>query len=73
MFTKAVLIKRKSLDRLIEVEDYVPIGKEYLVDPESIRCVDLMNLEFRKVHQKDMILCNNGKLLPVELLKIGDS
>jgi hypothetical protein len=70
-FVTATLIKKKSEDGLIEVNEDVPLGKKYKVDPKSIKTVNLRNVELGRNHEKDMIRCHDGSLFPIELLKIG--
>lgn len=72
MIVKATLVKRKTDDGLWEVNDDVPIGKEYLVNPNWIRKITAYNLLKRVYHKRDMILCDNDEWFPVELLKIEE-
>lgn len=69
-WTKATLIKRKTNDGFWEVEDNVPIGKEYMVDRKSIKVVKAYNIPSNVFHKAMVIKCSEGVLFPLELLKL---
>lgn len=67
---RATLIRLRSADGLMEMNEDVRIGKSYEVIPGTERVVTLFNTKTGQVHEKTMILCTDYSLLPVELLRI---
>lgn len=68
----ATIVKRKSDDGLIELQPDVELGKKFKVELNSRRVVVLENLEFGKLHRKEIIdtYPYNG-WLPLELIELG--
>ena len=70
MITEAKLIKRKTDDGLMEIEDHIPLGKIYEVDLSSRQPVKGKNIEKSVFWEREMIL-SDGEWFPTELLEIG--
>ena len=67
---KGKLIKRISDDGLIDVQDHVPLGKEYFIDSDTIRTYTLMNARLNKIHKKQLgVDIIEDDLFPIELLE----
>lgn len=67
------LIKRVSDDGFFEIEDHIPIGKEYLVDIDSIRKGKGFNIPKKMVWEKEIIdVVDESKMawMPTEMLEI---
>jgi hypothetical protein len=69
MIGKAKVIKRKTNDGLIELEDHVLLGKIYEVDLSSRRILKGKNIEKSVFWSREMILAE-GSWFPIELLEI---
>ena len=68
----ATLMKLKSADGLIEMEDHIPLGKKYTVNTATLRTVKLFNLDKKVSHEKDIIdVWPTGGYLVLELLELG--
>lgn len=75
MLTQAKLIKLKTDDGLVEIQPKIPIGKIYLVNPDSIRTEQLYNIDKQTWHVKEIIDSYNEQnqaigFLPTEILQI---
>ena len=68
-FVPARLAKMKTADGLVEMLPEVELGEYYMVDLDSIKDEHYFNTEFQKEHWKQIILCDNGRWLPTELLE----
>jgi hypothetical protein len=67
---KAKLIKLITDDGLFSLEDGIPLGKEYLVDYDSMHIAQGRNVE-KNVDWEKMIICDVfGGWMPIELLEI---
>jgi hypothetical protein len=68
----ARLIKRETKNGLWKIEDHVPIGKKYRVDPSSIRIISAFNKEKEILHDAEMIWSYTPPpgWFPTELLDI---
>jgi len=69
MIVKAKLIKRKTDDGLIELEDHVPLGKVYEVDLSTRAIRRGKNIEKSVFWEREIIL-TEGQWFPTELLEI---
>lgn len=70
---KAKLKKRATEDGLIEFQNNVPLGKEYIVDADTIEEVGMFNYEKKVEHRKVIIReYPSRQWLPMELLSFGD-
>lgn len=67
---KAKLIKRITDDECFEVFDDVPIGKEYIVDLDTIAKVGGYNVKKDVWWYREIIYTNEKRYFPVELLEI---
>jgi len=73
MIVEARLIKRKTDDGLMELEDHVPLGRIYRVDTHSRRVWNCVHIPSGRVHEKEMIQLYPHQpcgWLPVELLEL---
>lgn len=66
----ATLIKRKTADGQVEMNDDVPLGRTYEIDLDTLAYYDAYNGETGQVHNKIMVEHKDGGLIPVELLRI---
>lgn len=66
---QAKLIKRKTADGLMEIEDDIPLGKIYYVDIDSIRKAKYLNVHKDTYHYKEVIDTQDesGRMLPLPL------
>ena len=75
MIVKATLIKLKTDDGLVEFSPGIEVGREYIVDLNSIRRDQtLMHFDIKGAsinHRKDLIWTWDGQWLPMECLKIA--
>jgi len=69
---KAKLIKRETDDKLMQVNDDIPDGKEFIVDLDVKQVFELFNKECNIAHKKEMVKDVSGGFLPVELLELGE-
>lgn len=67
----AGLCKKQSEDQIFQMEDHVPIGKEYVVDLDSRKMQRGYN-EIKKVYWEREIIWTNSGWLPTELLEKMD-
>lgn len=67
---KAKLIKRKTDDGLFEIEDYVQLGKEYMVDVDSLFRGTGVHVPTGTVWEREVVFMENGEWFPLELLEI---
>lgn len=67
---RAILIKKVSKDGLCSMRDFVALGTEYQVRPETITEELFYNKDKGLFHNKEIIYTNEGTYLFVELLKI---
>jgi hypothetical protein len=72
-FVEATLIKAKTDDGLWEMKDEIPLGKEYLVDPESIMVLEAIHIPTGQKHARHMIRCDNRAWMPFEMISIKES
>ena len=70
---KAKLIKHKTDDGLMEMQEDIPLGKIYLIDSDSLQNVQAYNMEKHVRHEKMMVNdITNDAYLPMELLELID-
>ena len=69
---KAKLIKRETDDKLMQVNDDIPDGKEFIVDLDVKQVFELFNKERNIADKKEMVKDVSGGFLPVELLELGE-
>lgn len=69
-YVTATLVKRQTADGLIEVEDYISIGKTYEVDLDRIETAEFFNTSRSVEHTKEIIWCRDGGWFATELLTI---
>ena len=67
MIREATLIKRRSESGLVEIEDSVPLGKQYRVLPAFRRTFRAFH-ESGVWHHVEMVMTDDGQWFPVELL-----
>jgi len=72
---RAVLVRRRTDDGLVVMNDNIQLGTVYRVDIESMRLAAFFNNFHRKNHEKLIVdsLKPNGEVdgwLPVDLLRI---
>lgn len=67
---KAALIALRTADGLVECGEGVEVGREYLVDVDTRRTVQLFNFEHGCRHTKEIINAVDGAWLPMELLRL---
>lgn len=68
---KAILIKRKTDDNLMELEDSVELGKIYYIDIDTIQEVEGFNFIVNESWKRRMVIdVLTGDWFPVELLNI---
>jgi len=72
MITIAKLIKLKTDDGLMEMNDDIPLGKNYVVDTDTKRIVRGFNLEYGKEWEREIIFTPSDGFLPTELLEIPE-
>lgn len=69
MKVTAKLIKKATNDGLIEFQDYVPLGSEYLIDTDTIYVAVMQHRPTGRFHVKLMVTDNTlGGDLPLECL-----
>jgi hypothetical protein len=68
--TRARLIKRVTDDGMFKVFEDVPIGREYVIDLDSLRSARFYNINKEQFHTKDIVNTQEGGFLPMELLEI---
>lgn len=66
----AKLKKKATADGLFEFNDDVELGREYLVDCNSVRVQSYWNTKHQKMHHRPMIQDLFGGWLPTECLEI---
>jgi len=71
MIVTAKLIKRKTNDGLMEVQDSVPTGRIYKVNLKTKKMQKGMNLDTGKIWDREMVIVE-GQWFPTELLEIED-
>lgn len=71
-WVKATLVKRMTDDGLVEVQDDLPLGREYLVDAESRRTFAMFNTVKKVRHEKEHVLVAEGGWFVTELLEIPE-
>ena len=54
---KVRLIKRTTDDGLVEVEDHIEVGKEYVAEVDTKSMVDGFNVDKNKLWEREMVLC----------------
>ena len=69
MITEAKLIKRKTDDGMMEVQEEVPLGRIYKFDLKTKRMQKGMNLDTGTIWEREMVLVK-GSWFPTELLEI---
>lgn len=73
MIQRMKLVKRITDDGLLEMEDDVPLGKEYIVDTDTMREATLQYLPSHKIHKKMIVTeVQTGTWLAMELLEAMD-
>lgn len=73
MFRIATLIKRTTDDGLVEIQDNVEVGRQYLVDDSTIRIASGYNHVKKKTWTRlviDVREDENVRWFPTELLRI---
>jgi len=77
LFRRAVLIKRTTEDGLVEIQDDVELGREYIIDDSTIRMAAGYNHVLKKTWARlivDVKEDQNVRWFPTELLRIeGDN
>lgn len=68
MHVVATLIKTMTNDGLFEIWEDIPIGKEYIVDLNSIEIAEGYNVKFNTTWKKEIIYTYDGEWMPTELL-----
>lgn len=69
---KAILIKRKTDDGLFEIQDDVPLGREYLVNLDTRISGDGINTETGEFWRREIIFMVDGEWFPTEMLDIRE-
>lgn len=69
-FVTAILVTRQTADGLVEFEDHVELGTEYVVDLDSRRTITLVNVDRHLTHTKDVVDTACGRWLPMECLQL---
>jgi len=70
---KAKLKAHATADGLVEFNDDVPLGKEYIVDADTITEMGMFNTEKNVEHTKVIVReYPSGMWMPMELLSFGD-
>lgn len=69
---KAKLLKRETDDKLMQVNDDIPDGKEFFVDLDVKKHMEFFNKDCKIAHKKEMVKDVCGGFLPVELLELGE-
>ena len=67
MIREATLVKRRSENGLVEIEDHIRLGKRYRVLPSLRRTFRAFH-ESGVWHSVDMVMTDDGQWFPVELL-----
>lgn len=68
----AKLVKRITDDRMVQIEDHVPLGKVYRVDLATRRWTYMVNTVHNVQHKKEIVNeYPSGMYLPCELLEFG--
>jgi len=68
----ATLMKLKSADGLVEMEDHISLGKKYHVNTATLRTVKLTHLPTGTHHEKEIVdEWPSGRYLFLELLELG--
>lgn len=70
---RAKLVKHATADGLIEMEDSVPLGKEYVVDLDTRAPKAMFHLVQQIHHEREMVAAVDGGWLPTELLDLPPS
>ena len=65
---EAILIKKKTDDGLIEIQDSVKLGTKYLIDPTTEKTISGFNFKKGKAWTRNLVMANDGTWLPSELL-----
>jgi len=69
MLNKLKLIKRKTDDGLMEIEDNIPLGKIYEVDLSTKKSLRGMNIQTGQLWERLMVQID-GQWFPLELLEV---
>lgn len=64
----ASLIKTKTDDGMMEMGRHIPLGKKYIVYPETRQFRTGFNIICHKYWQREMVEVDNGEWLPTEML-----
>lgn len=73
MIAHATLIKRKTDDGFVEIQDDVPLGRVYRVDLNTRCVVRGMHLPTKSTWQREVINVVGGGWFPTELLRIEEA
>ena len=65
---QATLIKRKTDDGLLEMQDHIPLGTTYEIDLATIMDQNGYNFVLEVIWNREMVMADNGEWLPTELL-----
>lgn len=69
---KAKLVRRSSSNGLVEIDDNVPLGKEYDIDPMQRRLFQAVHISTGTPHVIEMVRTvgslDDGGWMPVDLL-----
>jgi hypothetical protein len=67
MIREATLIKRRTENGLVELEDHVPLGKRYRALPAFRRTFQALH-ESGVYHEVEMVMTDDGQWFATELL-----
>ena len=72
MKAQAKLIKRKTDDGMMEIQNDVPLGRIYKFDLKTKRMQKGMHLDTKTIWEREMVLVE-GSWFPTELLEIEEN